>query len=277
MITGKTLGRSLKGTPFILAISVVMSVSASVSIGENILINGKLEADQLDFPQGWAMERPEYDPAGGPDSIPCVTFTYDGGGTYYQREMKQTGIRLSPNGRYRISAWVRPRDGFSARRFGLCVLNKDGKVARGINELPLVSKWTRVANEFSGFKSEGDYSCTVSISDFHGSLDIADLRLEALDVDAAAGAEKARLSKYQSAPRIVPWGPLLGEIPKTPREVSFRFLGQLPDGCGMKECDMALKVDGADGELAQPIDPQSNTFKLPDSLTTKWHSRVASI
>ena len=253
--------------PVLLAMAAAMavcSVNASVAVGENILINGALEADQLDFPQGWVMERPEYDPAGGPDSMPSVTFTYDGDGTYYLREMKQSGFRLSSNGRYRISAWVRPRDGFYARRFGLCVSNKDGKVARGLNELPPVGKWTRVANEFSGFKSEGDYSCTVSMYDFHGSLDIADLRLEALDESAAAGSEKAQLSKYQSAPRIVPWGPLLGEIPKTPREVSFRFLGQLPNGCGMKECDMALKADGMDDELSQPIDSKSNTFKLPD-------------
>ena len=247
-----------------MVVVAVCAANAGVAIGENILINGALEADQLDFPQGWSMERPEYDPAGGPNGIPCVTFSYGGGGTYYQREMKQTGFRLSPNGRYRISAWVRPRDGFCARRFELCVSDKDGKVAHGVTELPPVGKWTKVANEFSGFKSESDYNCTVSLYDFHGSLDIADLRLEALDADAAAGAEKAQLSKYQSAPRIVPWGPLLGEIPKTPREVSFRFLGQLPNGCGMTECDMVLKADGADGELAQPIDPNANTFKLPD-------------
>ena len=242
----------------------VGSVNASVAIGENILINGALEADQLDFPQGWSMERPEYDPAGGPNGMPCVTFTYDCGGTYYQREMKQTGIRLSPQGRYRISAWVRPRDGFHARQFRLLVTDSGEHSARGVTGLPPAGKWTRVSKEFSGLKSEGDYRCTVSMLDFHGSLDIADLRLEALDEAAAAGAEKARLSKYQSAPRIVPWGALLGEIPKKPREVSFRFLGQLPNWCGMNECDMALKADGVDGALTQPVNPKSNVFKLPD-------------
>ena len=261
------IGRTFERKPFLLAIAASMcvcAVRAGVPIGENILINGALEADQLDFPQGWSMERPEYDPAGGPDGIPCVTFAYGGGGTYYRREMKQSGIRLSPQGQYRISALVRPRDGFCAQSFQLCVVDGGGKVAGGVAELPPVGKWTRVSKEFSGFRSGGDCSCTVSIADFHGSLDIADLHLEALDEAAATGAEKARLSKYQSAPRIVPWGPLLGEIPKTPREVSFRFLGQLSGGCGMAECDIALKVDGADGELTQPIDPGTNTFKLPD-------------
>ena len=201
----KTMRNMIEIVAFMGALAA-FSVEASVAIGENILINGALEADQVDFPQGWRMARPEYDPAGGPNGMPSVTFTYDCGGTYYQREMKQTGFRLSSNGQYRISAWVRPRNGFYARRFELCVSNKDGNGARGVTELPPVGKWTRVSKEFSGLKSEGDCSCTISITDFHGSLDIADLRLEALDEDAAAGAEKAQLSKYQSAPRIVPWG-----------------------------------------------------------------------
>ena len=67
----------LRGMSFILAMAAaVCSVNAGVLIGENILINGALEADQLDFPQGWSMERPEYDPAGGPASMPSVTFTF---------------------------------------------------------------------------------------------------------------------------------------------------------------------------------------------------------
>ena len=37
---------------------------AAVGIGENLLVNGRLEADQVDFPQGWSffptrMIRPE--------------------------------------------------------------------------------------------------------------------------------------------------------------------------------------------------------------------------
>lgn len=254
-------------TVLLLAVVVGMAVcsaNAAVAVGENILINGALEADQLDFPRGWNMQRPEYDPAGGPNGIPCVTFTHDGDGTCYRLEMKQSGIHLSHQGQYRISAWVRPRDGFTAKSFQLCVNDSGGKVSHGVTELPPVGKWTKVSKDFSGFKSEVGCSCIVSIFDFRGSLDIADLRLEALDEAAAAGAEKAKLSKYQSAPRIVPWGPLLGEIPKKPREVSFRFLGQLPDGCTIKEYDIALKADGADVELSQPVESKSNTFRLPD-------------
>ena len=252
----------------VLVAAATVLARAQVKVGENILVNGALEADQVDFPQGWTffptrMVRPEWNPTGGPDGMPCVTFTHDGDGPSGNRQMRQMGIRLSPKGRYRLSAWVRPRDGFRAERFWLLAVNHGWHAARGVRELPPVGRWTRVSNEFAGFTSKGDYYCTVSLADFHGSLDVADLRLEALDETAAAGAEKVKLSAFQSAPRIVPWGPLLGEIPKVTREVSFRALGQMPEGCRAEDCDLTLNADGADGALTQPLNSGPNTFRLP--------------
>ncbi len=278
-------------TGFVAALAAVaagLAAEARVAVGENILVNGALEADQVDFPQGWTffptrMVRPEWNPTGGPDGMPCVTFAHDGDGPSGKRQMRQMGIRLSPKGRYRISAWVRPRDGFRTERFWFLAVNQGWHAARGVRELPPVGKWTRVSGEFSGFKSKGDYYCTVSLADFHGSIDIADLRLEALDEDAAAGSDKAELSQFQSAPRIVPWGPLLGEIPKTKRAVSFRFLGQLPPSCRAEDCDMVLAGDGLNSAkpanaVSQPL-AEINTFKLPEGadggvMSLKVVSRV---
>jgi len=256
-----------KGMTFLLAIvagMAICSAKASVAVGENILINGALEADQLDFPQGWMTKRPSWSPTGGPNGMPCVTFVHDDERSLGEQEMKQSGIYLSPKGQYRISAWVCPRDGFRARMFHLHVSNKGGSVARGVSELPPIGRWTKISKEFSGFRSEGACSFAVSVTDFIGSIDIADLRLEALDEAAAAGAEKTSLSKCQSAPRIVPWGPLLGEIPKKPREVSFRLLGSLPAGIMCDGCDMILAADGSDSDLKQPLCAGVNRFRLPD-------------
>ncbi len=237
------------------------SAVARVNIGENILVNGAFEADQVDFPQGWTffptrMVKPEWHPTGGPNGMPCVTFVNDADAPSGNRSIRQPGLRLSDQGRYRISAWVRPRDGFRAERFWLLAVNDGWLASRGVRELPPAGKWTRVSKEFDGFKSRGDYYCTVSLRGFRGSIDIADLRLEALDEIAAAGAEYAVLSKFQSAPRIVPWGRLLGETPNTTREVSFRFLGKLPPGVPSGDCDMV--VDG----VSQPLSAV-NTFRLP--------------
>ena len=253
----------------IAAMSVAGSARAGVAVGENILVNGRLEADQVDFPQGWRffpqrMVRPEWRPTGGPDGMPCVTFVHDGDGASGVRQMRQAGIRLASEGRYRISAWVRPREGFRAEKFWLLVINSGWHASQGVKKLPPVGKWTKVTSEFPGFKSKDDYYLTVYIADFRGAIDIADLRLEAVDAAAAAGAEKAQLSKFQTAPRIVPWGPLLGEIPKTTREVSFRFLGALPGGSAAADCDMVLKADGAGRELRQKVDSGFNRFRLPD-------------
>lgn len=244
-----------------LVAAVAASAHAKVEVGANILVNGAFEADQTDFPQGWTffpthMVRPEWHPTGGPGGVPCITFANESDGPSGKRQIRQMGIRLSTEGRYRISAWVRPHEGFRTERFWLLAVNEGWHAARGARQLPEVGKWTRVSEEFSGFKSKGKYYCTVCLADFHGSIDIADLRLEALDEAAAEGSEYAVLSSFQSAPRIVPWGPLLGEVPETTREVSFRFLGELPCGFRREDCDMSL------GGAVQALSA-TNTFRLP--------------
>ena len=254
-------------TCFAVAIAVCVA-NARVVIGENILVNGALEADQVDFPQGWTffptrMVRPEWHPTGGPGGIPCVTFANEAGSASGSRQMRQLGIRLSHDGRYRISAWVRPRIGFSSEKFWVLAVNDGWHASRGVRELPPVGRWTRVSKDFRGFKSKGDYYCTVGLNGFYGSIDVADLRLEALDETAAAGAEYAVLSEYQSAPRIVPWGPLLGEIPNTTREVSFRFLGKLPDGVSPNDCDMVMD-DSSQALRVVSGGSEANKFRIPD-------------
>ena len=244
------------------------NAAAAVPVGENILINGALEADQVDFPPGWTffpggMVRPEWHPTGGPGGVPCVTFAHDAETPSGSRTMRQYGIRLASDGQYRISALVRPRAGFSAKTFRLLAINKGWHASRGVNGLPAVGKWTRVSETFGGFRSDGDYFFAVVLGDFRGAIDVADLRLEAVDDVGATGAERAKLSAFQSAPRIVPWGRLLGEIPKTTREVSLKFLGVLPDGVSHGDCDMVLSVDGAGGQ-SRRLTPEPNVFRLPD-------------
>ena len=49
---------------------------AAVEPGENLLLNGALEADQVDWPSGWRRNRVEalkYLPSGGPDGRGCAS------------------------------------------------------------------------------------------------------------------------------------------------------------------------------------------------------------
>jgi len=262
----KIIGVRIVCAVFLSAV-LVRTAQASVPIGENILVNGALEADQVDFPQGWtffptSMVRPDYHPSGGPSGKPHVTFSHTGEAASGERTMRQYGIGLAPNGTYRLTAWVRPSADFKAATFNLLVINKGWKGSWGVRKPPAPGKWTKVSETIRGFSSEGDYFFAIVLNSFHGTVDVADLRLEAVDEAAAAGAEQPRLSAYQSAPRLVPWSPLLGEIPRTTREVTFRFFGQLPKGDAFADYRLTLAV-GSAGTVSAPLSAGDIRLRLP--------------
>ena len=253
-------------------ISAAFAMGA-VPIGENILVNGRLEADQVDFPQGWtffptSMVRPEWHPTGGPGGMPCVTFVHEGAEPSGKLTMRQYGLQLSSNGTYRVSAMVRVHEGFSAAHFWLLAVNygwraSRGLMERGIESLPPPGTWGRVSATFKGFESNGTYFFAICLNKLRGAVDVADLKLEAVDEDGAAGADHAKLSPYQSALRVVPWGTLLGEIPNTTREVSFRVLGEYPAGISAADCDIAIVTEGAGMPQSAAVDSAFNVFRLP--------------
>lgn len=239
---------------------------AEVPVGENILLNGRFECDQTDLPLGWTffppkMLQPEWSPSRGPNGIPSFKLAAAEGVSGDERTIRQTNIRLSPKGRFRLSCQVRT-GGFTGRGF-IIVCNAFWKASRGIKNLPAdtAGEWRKLEVEFDAFESaDGLYFLCIGASAFTGSLEVADLSLEPLDDLAAKGTDRAVLSPYAVGPRIVPWAPL-GTIPEDRREVEFRFLGKLPSGTEA-DYDMALSVDGA--EIGrQRINPAINRFKLP--------------
>ena len=251
----------------LLAAVLALSAGAAVPVGDNILVNGALEADQVDFPQGWTfyptkMVRPDYHPSGGPSGQACITFSHEEEGASGERTMRQYGLSLASNGTYRISAWVRPSSGFAAAAFGLVAVNKGWKGSWGVRKLPPSGKWTKVSETVSGLRSEGGYFFAIFLRDFRGSIDIADLRLEPVDAAGAAGARQPELSKFQSAPRLVPWSPLLGEIPRTTREVTFRFFGRLPEGARPADYQVVLSADGR--ETSAPLAMGDIRLRMPE-------------
>ena len=69
----------------ILALMVFAAAFAAVSPGENILSNGKLEADQTDYPICWSVfirdrKLVKWMPSGGPDSLPHFRHPHGRGG-----------------------------------------------------------------------------------------------------------------------------------------------------------------------------------------------------
>ena len=109
-----------------LPLMVLASAFAAVSPGENILSNGKLEADQTDYPICWSVyirdrKLVKWMPSGGPDSLPYFRLSSTAPEPH-DTTIRQGGIRLVSNGVYRLSVKVRTKD-FRYRNAGVVVAN----------------------------------------------------------------------------------------------------------------------------------------------------------
>ena len=126
-------------------LAAATAVSA-VKPGENLLLNGRLEADQVDFPPFWkcgSASRPfvKWHPHGGPDGLPYLSLQGD---KAPDLRIRQFGLNLVPDGKYRISMMVRTK-GFSSGPITGVVLINSGlwTATKGIMKLPMDTggKW----------------------------------------------------------------------------------------------------------------------------------------
>ena len=88
-------------------------------------------------------------------------------------------------------------------------------------------------------------------SGFTGTFDVADARLTAENDVARANTEPSALSAAANTPRFVPISPLLWEIPKSKREVTFGFYGKVPSG-RIEDYDLECKIDNVKCKMELP-------------------------
>lgn len=273
------MGRAL--VSLVLAVAA-LSASAKVKVGENLLFNGTFDGDQVEFPNGWvaqpaALYNPEWRQSGGPGGLPSVVLAIPedpkvDSRLRQDRALQQDGLKLSAQGRFRIRAKLRAT-GFALKDpandlFVIGVTDDLVEKTRGITAVPagIEGKWTEVSAEIDGFPSKtGSYTFYVYVQHFTGTLEVADVRVEAADEAAANGTQPGFAAQLGTIPRIVPWEPLLGEIPETTREATFRFFGQLPDGVSAADCDLTLSVLGTDLKAVAVLSAERpNRLRIPD-------------
>lgn len=201
---------------------------AAVKPGENIVLNGRLEADQVDMPLNWVSDigkpAPKWLPSGGPGGIPAIRFSADAGAG--ERCYRQNGLGASSNGTYRISCWARTK-GFKAKMAGCVLTNLGWSKSAGPKEFPENSDWTKYEVTFRCFPSAfGNYGLIVFVSGFTGEIDFADIRMEAVDEAAFRETKRSILQQAAEKPRFVPWSPLLYDIDRTDPKIRFRFFGK---------------------------------------------------
>nr|MCR4574275.1 carbohydrate binding domain-containing protein [Lentisphaeria bacterium] len=110
-----------------------MAAIAQVKPGDNLLVNGKFDADQEDFPPFWANQASRYlsyNPSGGPNGLPSVKLA-SAEPSNTESTFRQYDLELVPGETYRVSAWVRTKD-FKSRHYGFTVCNNGWFSEQGI-------------------------------------------------------------------------------------------------------------------------------------------------
>jgi len=224
------------------------TVGTKKTVGENFIANGRFETEQCDVPAFWHMDswnHPEnlvVDPTGGPDGLPCVSARAPEAGKVTSFGMAQGGFRLAEKGRYLLSGWVRKQDFLPRKRSGLVFHDGPWIDDCGIDFTAGTCDWTRFEQEVHAVKTEtGLLRLSLFIGEYSGSISLADVRLEAMDEETLRQTGKSALVAAQDAPKLIPWLPLLSEVPRENPRVTFRFFGELPDP-GAYEA--VLTVDG---------------------------------
>ena len=257
--------------PLLAAVFASAFCLAAVKPGENLLFNGVLEADQADFPPFWnSNTKSETDvkwhPSGGPEGLPY--FSINKGGNNPNIRIKQYGLDLVPDGQYRISMQVRTKNFRSGSHTGILLVNSGSwRSTAGVFALPqdTTDTWQRVTNEFKCFKAPDGYTAMIHIADQRGDLDVADIRLEAIDELALAKSGPSKLVACEKRPRLVPLAPKLAKISADDPSVVFRFFGELekPDG----DYEVFAAVDGLAGRVSVPLSRGDMKVSLPQGAT----------
>ena len=240
-----------------LPLMALVSAFAAVSPGENILSNGKLEADQTDYPICWSVyirdrKLVKWMPSGGPDSLPHFRL-FSTVPEPHDTTIRQGGIRLASNGVYRLSVKVRTKD-FRYRNAGVVVANGGWKRSVAVGNIPkdTAGKWKEMSCRFEPFDKDGVHTVIFFASGFTGTFDVADPRLTAENDIARTETEPSVLTAAANAPRFVPMAPLLWEIPRTKREVTFRFFGKVPSG-QVEDYDLECKIENVKCKMDLPV------------------------
>ena len=237
----------------LVAVATSATISAAVGPGENILSNGKLEADQTDYPICWSVyirdrKLVKWMPSGGPDSLPHFRL-FSTAPEPHDTTIRQGGIRLASNGVYRLSVKVRTKD-FRYRNAGVVVANGGWKRSVAVGNIPkdTAGKWKEMSCRFEPFDKDGVHTVIFFASGFTGTFDVADPRLTAENDVARTETEPSALSAAATAPRFVPMAPLLWEIPWAKREVTFRFFGKVPSG-RVEDYDLECKIENGKSKM----------------------------
>jgi len=216
---------------FVVLLTLVTVSPTAVGEGENLLVNGRFDAEQVAFPEFWTPSSSTrgvvYQRTGGPEGRKPAIVLRGGEDSAGQLNARQQGLTLVPGETYRLSASIKTR-GFKSRYAGLVLHNSGWTASAGFQNLPADSDWTFREKTFTLFPSrDNEYGVALFAIDLTGEIGFADVKLEAVSPAARSGSRSQM--GLVTAPRLVPFQPLLNRIPRTRPELVFKFYGNLPE------------------------------------------------
>ena len=218
---------------------------------KNLLVNGKLEAEQLDQPPFWrsVYKTTTFVKGKGPEGMNFITLKGKGTITF-----RQSGIKLVPGEKYRLSGYFRTSN-FIAKNAGFVIHNKGWGKDAGIKKFARNSGWRKLSCIFTAFPSRNKlFGATVFIAKAKGELSFTDLSLEPLTEKAKKESSGLLIS---GGARLVPIEPLLNRIPADNPSLSFKLLGELSGDIKDYECIISSKK-----MPEQKISLESKTVKI---------------
>jgi len=237
-------------------------VCAAVKPGQNILINGAFEAEQLDFPMFWHKggSQTGYDPTGGPGNTGAVVFSNPEGLDGVRGFCRQHDQQIIAGETYKISAYVRTQ-GFRSRHCGVIVHNNGWYKENGIRSFPEnTDGWQYLETTSKLHESKGGiYGVAIFAINYVGEIRFAQVKLEAISDAALAGSSVSAILAEQILPRLVPWKPLLNKIPLSAPRMTFHLFGKLERAHTAYDC--VCTIDGA-AVRKSPLVRKLNTVDL---------------
>jgi len=247
---------NMKKILVLLGIAVLSNpLNASVTQGENLLLNGTFEAEQVDFPEFWSPSSSKnvfFLRTGGPEGKQAAITLKSDGTAPTEASARQQGMTLVAGGTYKLSAWIKTRC-FKSRNAGLIIHNSGWLKDVGLKTFPADSDWTFHEKTFKLFSSKNnEYGLAMFAVDLTGEISFANVKLEAISEDARKGSSSQMA--IVNVPRLIPVQPLLNKIPVANPELTFKFYGTLPEQS--ETCECLVTVEG--NRIPRQIVPLKN-------------------
>ena len=243
---------------------IASALHAAVKPGENILINGIMNGNAKNPVTGDASTAPLWwTPMSAVSEVRFITENGAATGKGYlhyeaskkdrqgmEVTVKQAGLKLVECEKYRISAMVRTKD-FESPHCGIVVYDRGWYNDTGIHKFPKNQDWTRMSVEIPMISARGGvHTFAIFACEFKGTLDVADVKLEALSEKALAGTEKSNLVEVITKPNLIPMEPLINKITIPEKgqgeefpALTFLFHGNLPENTSREDYDIRYSVN----------------------------------